>query len=196
MIHLIWAGLTCIGIVYALINGTMSDVNQAIFESAEEAIYIMVGLSSLLMFWLGMMKIAEGISALTFLSRLLRPFMVRLFPEIPKEHPALGYITSNFIANVFGLGHAATPLGLKAMQELKAQSTSDEPSRSMITFLVINTSSLTIIPTTVIALRSQFGSNSPTEIVLPTLIATTLSTTAAILIDRAFYYKRVRMNGR
>ncbi len=191
MVHLIWAGLACIGIIYGLFNGTIADVNEAIFSSAQEAIQLIIGLASVLVFWLGIMKIAEEANILKQLSRAFKPFIARLFPDIPKDHQVIGYITSNFIANLFGLGNAATPLGLKAMQGMKGLSENDEATRSMITFLVINTSSLTLIPTTVIALRMQYLSHSPTEIVLATLIATCLSTSAAILIDRLFYFKRV-----
>lgn len=123
------------------------------------------------------------------LAKLFRPIVVRLFPEIPKDHPAIGYILSNVTANIFGLGNAATPMGIKAMEEMKKLSGSDEASRSMITFLAINTSSLTLIPTTVIAIRMQYDSISPTEIVGTTILATLISTTSAIMIDRLFYYR-------
>lgn len=119
--------------------------------------------------------------------------MKRLFPEIPNDHPAMGYILSNMMANFFGLGNAATPLGIKAMEEMrKLNGDTSEASRSMITFLAINTSSLTLIPTTVIAIRMNYNSASPTDIVGPTLVATFCSTVGAILIDRYFYYRRSR----
>src|SRR5699024_12703212 len=108
---------------------------------------------SILVFWLGIMKIAEKANILKGLAKLFRPFIHKLFPELPKDHPAVGYILSNFTANIFGLGSAATPIGLKAMEEMKKLSKSNVASRSMITFLALNTSSLTLIPTTVIAIR-------------------------------------------
>lgn len=190
MVHFIWAGMAIIGIVYALFNGTMEQVNEAIFTSASEAVTLSIGLISILVFWLGLMRIAERAGILARLARIFKPLITRLFPEIPKDHPAIGYILSNFIANLFGLGNAATPMGIKAMKEMKTLSGSDEASRSMITFLVINTSSLTLIPTTVIAIRMQYHSTVPTEIVGTTIIATLITTTAAILIDRIFYYRR------
>lgn len=192
MVHLIWAGLACIGIIYALFNGTIAEVNEAIFVSANEAVQLVIGLTSILVFWMGIMKIAEKANILAALSRLFRPIITRLFPDLPKEHAAIGYITSNFIANMFGLGNAATPLGLKAMKEMKQLQQTDEASRSMITFLVINTAGLTLIPTTVIALRIQYGSSNPTETVTATMIASIATTAIAILIDRLFYYKKMR----
>jgi len=191
MVHLIWAGLACFGIIYALFNGTIAEVNDAIFSSAQEAVQLVIGLTSILIFWLGIMKIAEKAGILTFISRLFKPLVTRLFPDLPKEHPVMGYITSNFIANIFGLGNAATPLGLKAMQEMKKLENSDHASRSMITFLVINTAGLTLIPTTVIGLRIQYGSTAPTETVATTIIVSIITMIFAIIIDRLFYYRKV-----
>lgn len=188
MVNYIWALMAIIGIVYAMFNGTMSDVNAALFTSAEEAVQLSIGLISILVFWLGIMKIAEKANILNGLAKLFRPIILKLFPELPKDHPAIGYILSNFTANIFGLGSAATPIGLKAMEEMKKLNKSNVASRSMITFLALNTSSLTLIPTTVIAIRMQYGSQSPTAIVGTTIIATVTSTLAAILFDRLFYY--------
>lgn len=188
MVNYIWALMAIIGIVYAIFNGTMSEVNEAIFSSAQDAVQLSLGLISILVFWLGIMKIAEKANILRQLAILFRPLIHKLFPELPKNHPAIGYILSNFTANIFGLGSAATPIGLKAMEEMKKLSKSHVASRSMITFLALNTSSLTLIPTTVIAIRMQYGSASPTEIVGTTIIATLTSTAAAILLDRLFYY--------
>lgn len=194
MVNYIWAGMSIIGIIYAMINGTMDQVNEAIFSSASEAVTLSIGLISVLVFWLGLMRIAEKAGILSKLSTLFKPLVTRLFPDIPKDHPAMGYILSNFIANLFGLGNAATPMGIKAMKEMKLLSNSDKASRSMITFLVINTSSLTLIPTTVIAIRMQYHSTAPTEIVATTIIATLVTTSLAIIIDRLFYLKRVSKN--
>lgn len=189
MVNLIWAFMAIVGIIFAMINGKMAEVNEAIIQSASDAVTLSIGLISILVFWLGIMKIAEGAGILNVMSKLMRPFILKLFPEIPKDHPAIGYILSNLTANLFGLGNAATPLGIKAMQEMKHLSGTDTASRSMITFLAINTSSLTLVPTTVIAIRMQYNSISPTEIVSTTLIASLAGMTSAILIDR-FYYKK------
>jgi len=184
--------MAIIGIVYAMFNGTMDEVNQALFESADEAVTLSIKLISILVFWLGIMKIAEKAGILAGLAKLFKPIISRLFPEIPKDHPAMGYILSNVTANLFGLGNAATPLGIKAMEEMKKLSGSDTASRSMITFLAINTAGLTLIPTTVIGIRMQYDSASPTEIVGTTIIATLFSLSCAILLDRYFYYRSIR----
>lgn len=193
MVNYIWIGMTLIGLVFAAINGRMKEVNEAIFQSATEAVTLCIGLISILVFWLGIMRIAQESGLLDKFASVFRPLIKRLFPEVPENHPAMGYILSNIIANMFGLGNAATPLGIKAMEQLKElNGGKTSASRSMITFLALNTSGLTIIPTTVIAIRMNYHSASPTEIVGPTLMATTIATIAAILIDRYFYHKRAR----
>jgi|SRR5579875_1389451 len=191
MVNYIWVFMTIIGIVFALFNGTIGAVNKAVFDGAKEAVTLCIGLISVLVFWLGMMRIAEESGLLEKLTKLFRPLVKRLFPEVPPNHPAMGYILSNMISNMFGLGNAATPLGIKAMEELKKlNGGKNSASRSMITFLAINTASITIIPTTVIAIRMTYHSVSPTEIVVPTIITTILSAIGAVLIDRYFYYRR------
>ncbi|MFO1441757.1 spore maturation protein [Bacillus sp. Bva_UNVM-123] len=193
MVNIIWVLLTVIGVIFAMLNGTMAEVNEAVFKGASEAVTLCIGLISILVFWLGIMRIAEEAGLLNKLSLFFRPIVKRLFPEVPNEHPAMGYILSNMIANMFGLGNAATPLGIKAMEELKnLNGGKNEASRSMITFLAINTSSITLIPTTVIAIRMNYDSLSPTEIVGPTLIASICSALGAILIDRYYYYRRTK----
>lgn len=193
MVNYIWVILTVIGIVFAMFNGTMHEVNQAIFQGAKDAVTLCIGLVSILVFWLGMMKIAEEAGILKWLAKAFKPIIRPLFPDVPANHPAMGYILSNMIANMFGLGNAATPLGLKAMEQLQTlNKQKDLASRSMVTFLAINTASVTILPTTVIAIRLNYNSASPAEIVVPTLVTTILSAIAAILIDRYFYWRRSR----
>ena len=193
MVNYIWVLMTVVGIVFAIFNGTIEEVNKAIFVGAKEAVTLCIGLISILVFWLGMMRIAEEAGLLERLTKLFRPLVKRLFPDVPTNHPAMGYILSNIISNMFGLGNAATPLGIKAMEELrKLNGGKNSASRSMVTFLAINTASVTIIPTTVIAIRMNYKSASPTEIVVPTLIATIISAIGAVLIDRYFYYRRSR----
>ncbi|MGD6815704.1 nucleoside recognition domain-containing protein [Metabacillus sp. 84] len=193
MVNYIWVGMIIIGIVFALFNGTMEQVNAAIFKGARDAVTISFGLISVLVFWLGLMKIAEKAGLLEALGRICRPAAKRVFPEVPPDHPAMGYILSNTMANMFGLGNAATPLGIKAMEELKKlNGGKDSASRSMITFLAVNTSSITLIPTTVIAVRISYGSANPADIVMPTLLATIISAVGALLIDRYFYHRRKR----
>lgn len=196
MVNIIWVLMTIIGIVFAMINGTIDQVNEAVFKGAKEAVTICIGLISILVFWLGLMRIAQDAGLLEKLAKLFQPIVKRLFPEVPVNHPAMGYILSNMIANLFGLGNAATPMGIKAMEQLRElNGGSTEASRSMITFLAINTSSLTLIPTTVIAIRMTYDSANPTEIVGTTLVATFASTIGAIMIDRYFHYRRTRKKG-
>ncbi|EST11692.1 nucleoside recognition domain-containing protein [Sporolactobacillus laevolacticus] len=193
MINIIWVALFLIGMGYAAVNGTMDKVNKELFDSASAGIQICIGLISILIFWLGLMKIAEKSGLLEKLSNVFKPVMKWIFPEVPPDHPAMGYILSNTISNLFGLGNAATPMGIKAMEELKKLNGGrNTPSRSMITLLALNTSGLTLIPTTVIAIRMQNHASSPTDIVGPTLIATCCTTLAALVIDRYFYHRRKR----
>ncbi|MEX0416858.1 spore maturation protein SpmA [Bacillus sp. C30] len=193
MVNLVWAAMAVIGIVYAMINGTMEEVTKAVFEGSKDAVTICIGLISVLVFWLGLMKIAEEAGLLKKLVSLFMPIVKRLFPEIPKDHPSMGFILSNMMANFFGLGNAATPLGIKAMEQLKElNGGKDSASRSMVTFLALNTSAITLIPTTVISIRMTYESANPTEIVGVTFIAQVLSMIGAIWIDRYFYRRRSR----
>ncbi|PDY91871.1 spore maturation protein SpmA [Bacillus toyonensis] len=193
MVNLVWAAMAVIGIVYAMINGTMEEVTKAVFDGSKDAVTICIGLISVLVFWLGLMKIAEEAGLLKKLVTLFMPIVKRLFPEIPKDHPSMGFILSNMMANFFGLGNAATPLGIKAMEQLKElNGRKDSASRSMVTFLALNTSAITLIPTTVISIRMTYESANPTEIVGVTFIAQVLSMIGAIWIDRYFYRRRSR----
>ncbi|MCU9602555.1 nucleoside recognition domain-containing protein [Pallidibacillus thermolactis] len=193
MINIIWVAMSVIGIVFAMFNGTMEEVNKAVFQGAQEAVTLCIGFISVLVFWLGLMRIAQTSGLLDKLAYLFKPLVKKIFPDIPSDHPALGYILSNMMANMFGLGNAATPLGIKAMEQLKMlNGGKNEASRSMVTFLVINTSSITIIPTTVLAIRMNYDSVSPAEIVLPTIIASLFATICAILIDRYIYNRKNR----
>ncbi|MEH7387898.1 nucleoside recognition domain-containing protein [Bacillus sp. JJ1521] len=193
MVNIIWVAMTIIGIIFAIVNGTINEVNEAIFKGASEAVTICIGLISVLVFWLGLMRIAQEAGLLEKLSKLFRPLVSRLFPEVPVDHPAMGYMLSNMIANMFGLGNAATPMGIKAMEQLRdLNGGKTSASRSMVTFLAINTASVTLVPTTVIAIRMTYDSTNPTEIVGPTLIVTIISAIGAVLIDRYFYYRRVK----
>ncbi|HFJ9329179.1 TPA: spore maturation protein SpmA [Bacillus paranthracis] len=193
MVNLVWVAMAVIGIVYAMINGTMEAINKAVFDGAKDAVTICIGLISVLVFWLGLMKVAEEAGLLKKLVSLFMPIVKRLFPEIPKDHPSMGFILSNMMANFFGLGNAATPLGIKAMEQLKElNGGKDSASRSMVTFLALNTSAITLIPTTVISIRMTYESANPTEIVGVTFIAQVLCMIGAIWIDRYFYRRRSR----
>jgi Uncharacterized membrane protein, required for spore maturation in B.subtilis. len=194
VISVIWLGMIVISIMVGAATGRLDAVNRAVFEGAKTGVSIAIGLIGILAFWLGMMKIAEQAGILRALSRLLAPLVRRLFPDVPPNHPAMGYILSNMTANLFGLGNAATPMGIKAMEEL--QKLNPDPKTAtpaMCTLLALNTASLTLIPTTVIALRAQMGSGNPVEIVGTTLVATAIGTATAIVFDRWF---RRRSGGR
>ncbi|MEK5061327.1 nucleoside recognition domain-containing protein [Paenibacillus shunpengii] len=187
MINLIWLAMIVIGFVFAAAKGNIELVTQAAFDGAATGVTVCFGLISVLVFWMGMMKIAEDSGLLNKVAKLLGPIVSYLFPDVPKQHPAMGYILSNMSANLFGLGNAATPMGIKAMQqlqELNPDKTTASPA--MCTLLALNTASITIIPTTLIAIRLNYHSANPAEIVGTTLMATAIATFAAIAADRYF----------
>ena len=190
MVNWIWLFFIVSSVAVAACTGRMDAVTQAAFEGAKSGVTVSFGLISIMVFWLGMMRIAEDADLLKKLARLLGPFVRWLFPDIPKDHPAIGYIMSNLSANLFGLGNAATPMGIKAMQELQKLNPHPETATpAMCTLLALNTSSITIIPTTLIAIRMNYGSSNPAEIIGTTLAATFVATAAAIAADR-WYRKR------
>jgi spore maturation protein A len=197
MVNFIWGFMIISGIITAAVQGRIEVITHAAFEGAKMGVAVCFGLISILVLWLGLMKIAEDSGLLQKLATILRPIINYLFPDVPKDHPAIGYILSNMTANIFGLGNAATPMGLKAMQELqKLNPDKDKASPAMCTLLALNTSSLTLIPTTIIAIRMNFDSANPAEIVGTTLFATMISTLVAILLDRWFRYREQRAIGR
>lgn len=177
----LWGGMIIVGIIYASVNGTLPDVTQTAIDSSKEAVTLCITMVGVMSLWSGLMRIAEQAGIITSATRCLKPFLRFLFPKLPKNHLALQYISENFIANIFGLGWAATPAGLKAMNELnKLNEKNGEASDEMCTFLILNISSLQLIPVNIIAYRSQYGSINPTEIVGPAIVATLCSTIAAV----------------
>lgn len=188
MINYLWGIFIIIGVIFGLLKRN-NNVANSLLTSGSKGIEMILSLVPLMCLWLGTMKIAATSGLLEIISKKLSKVVRIIFPEIPEGDPSIGYISSNIVMNMLGLGNAATPFGLKAMSELKRlNNNSDVASRSMITFLVLNTASVTIIPTTVISLRILNGSTSPTEIVLVTIITTFLSTFLALLLDRLFYF--------
>ena len=202
MINIIWFGLIVIGILVSLgtgITATLSGnpeaataaiqkITDSAISSAGTAVEISLGLIGVMSLWLGLMKVAEEAGLVKGLGLALKPIMKRLFPEVPADHPAMGSIIANMAANFFGLGNAATPLGIKAMQELQSlNENKDEASDAMVMFLAINTSSVTLISSSVIALRAAAGSANPTEIIAPTILATTASTAVAIIACKVLH---------
>lgn len=185
MINKIWAGFIVLGILYSLVTGNIGTINNEILECTKTSLDLVVQIFPVMALWLGIMKIAETSGLLKKLALMISPVLGKLFPELPKNHESLSLIASNIISNMAGLGSAATPFGLKAMQSLQSiNKKKDTASRSMITFLVLNTSGVTIIPTTIISMRLLYGSVNPTEIVLPCIIATSFATLFGLLFDR------------
>lgn len=187
MINYIWGVFIILGITYSIINKDPNLTNN-LLNSGKNSIDMILTILPLMCLWLGITKIAQASSLLTLVSKKLSKVVRIIFPEIPKDHPAIGYISSNIVMNMLGLGNAATPFGIKAMEKLKElNQNKDVASRSMITFLVINTSSVTIIPTTVISLRLLHGSIDASEIIPVTILTTFISTFIALILDRIFY---------
>ena len=193
MVNVIWAIFICSGIVYAIVTNNVEVVNNTIMESAKTSLDMIIQIFPVLALWMGLMNIASKSKLLDKFSNLISPVLTRLFPEIPKGDESLSYIASNIIANVFGLGSAATPFGLKAMSSLqKLNKNKDTASRSMITFLIINTSGVTLVPTTIISMRMMYNSADPTCILMACILGTSISTIGGILVDKIFtkwYYR-------
>lgn len=178
MLNYIWFGMMAIAVAAGIINGKIDDVTAAAIDMAEVSVNIAIGLIGIMALWLGIMKIAEESGLIRIIARGLRPLTIRLFPDVPEDHPAIGSIVLNMSANMLGLGNAATPLGLKAMEELQElNEQKDTATNSMVMFLAINTSSVQLIlPATVVALMGATAS----DIFITTILATLLSTIAAI----------------
>ena len=185
MINIIWGIFVVSGILYYLISGDISSINSEILNSGKVSLDMVIEMFPVMSVWLGLMNIAKESGLLQRISSKVSIVLKYLFPDIPKGHESISYIASNIVINMFGLGSAATPFGLKAMKSLQKLNTKkDTASRSMITFLVLNTSGVTIVPTMIISIRMMHGSINPTEIVITCLIATICSTIAGLLMDR------------
>lgn len=183
MINYIWYFLILIGITYSFFTGNSVLINNKIIEASNEGIRLVLDMLPILVLWMGIMNICEKSGLLSKFAKLLKPLLKKLFPSV-KNDEALGYIASNIAANAIGLGSAATPFGLKAMQELqKENDKKDTATDAMITFLVLNTSGVTIIPTTVIALRQAANSINPTATIVTGLIATFIASFCGLLLD-------------
>ncbi|MDR0810752.1 MAG: hypothetical protein LBN23_00520 [Paludibacter sp.] len=189
VLNYIWIGFILIAVVVALIitfvtgdGATLNAVMLSMFDSAKTGFEISIGLTGVLALWLGIMKIGEKGGAISFISRVTAPFFCKIFPEVPKNHPALGSMFMNFAANMLGIDNAATPLGLKAIKELQELNPKkDTASNAMVMFLVLNTSGLTLIPITVMTYQAQFGAANPTDVFVPILLATTISTLVGLI---------------
>lgn len=188
MINIVWLILISIGIIYGICTNNTSTINSTIIDSTKISLDMLFKIFPVIALWMGLMKIAETSKLLEKLSNKISPFLIKIFPDIPESHESFSLIASNIIANLFGLGSAATPFGLKAMESLqKLNKKKDTASRSMITFLVLNTSGLTIIPTTIISLRMMYKSINPTHIVVACIISTICATIGGLIIDRIMW---------
>ena len=194
MLNYLWAGMILVGIIYAVLTGNITEVTNAALDSSKEAIALCITMMGVMSFWVGLMEIATEAGLIQTMSKKMRPLIRFLFPRLPGNHPAAEHITTNMIANVLGLGWAATPAGLQAMEELgkleedRRKGKLPGPvrkkgiaSNEMCTFLIINISSLQLIPVNVIAYRSQYGSVNPAAIVGAGIVATAVSTVAAVV---------------
>lgn len=188
-LNYIWIGFFLIAFVFGIISLLMGDTTifekmmNSTFDSSKNAFTTSIGLTGVLTLWLGIMKIGEKAGVVNVLARMLSPFFSKLFPDIPKNHPVMGSIFMNIASNMLGLDNAATPTGLKAMAQMQELNTKkDTATNPMIMFLVLNTSGLTIIPTTILAFRSSYGAVQPTDVFIPILLATTVATLAGIIL--------------
>lgn len=190
----LWAGMLLCGMIYAAFSGNLEAVTEIILSSAKEAVQLGIGMAGVLAFWTGLMEIAQDCGLVNRLTRSIRPVIRFLFPDIPDGHRAQEYISLNMIANMLGLGGAATPAGLEAMKALEQieeerrngrragrKRPKGTASNEMCTFLILNISSLQLIPVNMIAWRSQYGSSNPEAIVGPALLATACSTLTAVI---------------
>ena len=184
MVNIIWALFIIIGIIYSLISGNFNVINNEILVSGKSALELLLGMLPLLVIWMGLMKVAEEAGIISSISKMMSPILKKIFPSVPNNDPSLGFIASNIAANMAGLGSAATPFGLKAMESLqKLNKDKKVASEAMITFLVLNTSGVTIVPTTIISLRLLYGSVNPSVVLPFCIIATTCSTIGGLTID-------------
>lgn len=183
----LWFLLLACGLLAAALGGDVDGFTSGAIDGAAAAVTLAIGLVGMLALWLGLLRIAEEAGLLALLARAVRPLMARLFPEVPPDHPAMSAMVLNAAANMLGLGNAATPLGLKAMDELqKLNPQKDTATDAMVLFLVINASSIQLVPATVIALRAAGDAADPTSIVGPTLLATTVSTVVGVAAAKLF----------
>ncbi len=189
MLNIIWPCFILISFVYAILTGNIENMNQSIFTSAAGAVELSITFFSTICLWTGIMKIAQQTNFVAKLTKLLRPIINFLFPDCRNNEKAKEEISMNMIANILGLGNAATPLGLKAMKTLqKDNSKKDTVSHSMAMFIVINTASMQLIPTTVIAIRTSFNSSNPTQIIFPVWGVTIAAFLAAVIATKIFIF--------
>jgi len=185
MLNYIWFGLMATALVVAAINGTADGVTKGAVESASSAVQIAIGLIGIMTLWLGMMRVAEAAGLVSLVGRALNPLLRRLFPEVPPGHPAAGAIVVALAANMLGLNNAATPLGIKAMEELQTLNPdADTATNPMVTFMAVTTSGVQLVPATMIGVLAAAGSATPTVIIASTLVATFVGTIASVIVAK------------
>lgn len=193
MMNKIWASFIILGIVYGILTGKVDAINQEIITSGANTLDLFLMSAPLMILWSGIMQIARDAGILRKLSKLLRPLFKILFPDLEENDEALEYIASNLTINMLGIHNASTPFGLKAMKCLQEKNKKkDTATRSMITFLVLNTSGVTLIATDILAVRMMYESKNPTELLLPTFIATLVNTILALIMDRILYKRSLK----
>ena len=201
MLNYLWAGMILVGILYGVLSGNMEAVTSGALDSAKEAVSLCLNMCGVMALWMGLMEIAQESGLIESMTRKISPFVNFLFPRIPKEHPAREAISTNIIANILGLGWAATPAGLKAMEDLskleeergtegyyRGSHKERAASNEMCIFLIVNISSLQLIPVNMIAYRSQYGSAVPTAVIAPGLVATLSTALLAVLFCKIMDY--------
>lgn len=197
MLNYLWGFMIIIGVIVGIFKGNIGEVSNAALNSSKEAVSLCISMLGIMAMWTGMMQIAKKCGLVTTLTKALRPVIRLLYPDIPKGHIVNEYISSNMIANILGLGWAATPMGLMAMKELKKLNADSEiASCDMCTLLIVNISSLQLIPVNIIAYRSQYGSVNPADILMSGIIATCISTIAGIAFATTARKLRSRNNNR
>lgn len=191
MMNKLWAIFIIVGIVFAFLSGNIEVINQEIIEYPSEIFDIFLSMLPLMVIWSGIMNVAKEAGLLKKISKFMRPLFKVIFPDVPENHESLDYIATNLTINMLGIHNASTPFGLKAMKSLnELNKNKDEASRSMITFLVLNTSGVTIVATDILAIRSMYGANEPADILMVTILGTLITTVVALVLDRIFYKLR------
>ena len=190
MLNIIWPIFIIISYIYAILTGRVNEINNSVFESCESAVKLTITFLGTMCLWSGIMQKDKKTTLIDKLTNFLNPIMKILFPEIQKQNPVHKEISMNMVANILGLGNAATPLGLKAMKTMQKENPKkDTLTNSMAMFIIINTASIQIIPTTVIAIRSSLGSTNPTSIIIPVWIATICAAFAGIIAAKILMKK-------
>lgn len=190
MLNIIWPIFIIISYIYAIFSGNVEKINNSVFDSAKNAVELTITFFGTVCLWNGIMQIAKETTLMEKITKILQPIMKFLFPEVKKDSTANQEMSMNIVANILGLGNAATPLGLKAMKTLqKENNKKDTLSNTMMMFIILNTASLQIIPTTVIAIRSSLGAKEPTEIIVPVWVATVSAAIAGVIAAKILIKK-------